>query len=1236
MPPVSGRAVARAASVVAHHSAILSPIEVGQGDQTFVICANCGTENLAGARFCMECATPFAAVCPSCGAANLPAAKFCSECATPMPSVGARAVASPVPGGARVTPTITAPPEAPDAIAERRVVSVLFADLVGFTAFAEGRDAEEVRDLQERYFAAVTETIGRYGGTVEKFIGDAVMALWGAPVAFEDDAERAVRAALDLIDATQALDAGLEIRAGILTGEAAVTVGATNQGMVSGDMVNTASRLQSVAPPSTVLVGEATQRAAAGAIVFEAAGEQLLKGKVSPVPAWRAVRVVAQRGGVGRSETLEAPFVGRDEELRQLKDHFHATTREGRPRLVSVMGPAGIGKSRLAWEFLKYIDGLVETVWWHDGRSPAYGEGITFWALGEMVRGRARLQENADEPTTRAAITAMLEEHVLDLGERAWIEPALLSLLGIETGVSSQQLFGAWRTFFERLAASNPVVMVFEDFHHADSGLLDFVDHMVEWSRSVPILILTLARPELLERRADWGAGKRSFTSVHLEPLSTEAMRDLLAGLVPGLPIAARDAIVARADGVPLYAVETVRMLLAQGRLVLDDGVYRPADDLSDLAVPETLTALISARLDELDAADRGLVADAAVLGQSFTPAALAAVSGQDGLAIEPRLRALVRRELLIQQIDPRSPERGQFAFVQALIREVAYNTLARKERKVRHLAAARYFESLETDELAGALAGHYLAAHGYASDGPEADALAAQARVALRGAAERAASLGAHTQAIAFLEHALAVSPDAADRADLHERALASAMHGLVGDVAERHGLGALEARRELGDREAIASATAAYANSFWFFGADYERVLDVMLPAWEEFSDLEQTPAGVALMLAITSGYVTHDDITALAWLERLLPVAEGLDLLAETATAMSRLSGTLFRLDRPREAMVLLQGTHDLAVANGLQEVDRNTRTSLTFREQFNDPVAGLAMAREGLDIAGRRGSTSYAFMMVGNAAISAIRVGDWAWTAALLDEWLENEITGGFYLELYVDRAILRAITGGDPTADLAAAAELLPKMEGDPQYGSYVHWGRGWAAFARGDLATARQEAEAAADATNYFVPISLPLAIRAALWAGDGAGAGEVLARLEASVMKGQAVGLDRATLRAGLAALEGRRAVAVAGYREALHGWRQLGLAFDEAMATLDLAVVLAPSEDEMPEAADAIRAARRTLTRLGAQPLLARLDGVQTVEAGSPVNEGSGAGQPAPDEDRVVTADRAPVTPS
>ncbi len=830
---------------------------------------------------------------------------------------------------------------------------------------------------------------------------------------------------------------------------------------------------------------------------------------------------------------------------------------------------------------------------------PAYGDGISFWALGEMVRGSGSPPgdgRRGDDPRRHRgdARASTFRTRPSEPGSSRRSS----SLLGVESGAGSEQLFGAWRTFFERLSATGPVVMVFEDLHFADPGLLDFIDHMQEWSRTVPILIVTLSRPELLERRPDWGAGKRSFTSIHLEPLSTEAMRDLLAGLVPGLPSAAADVIVARADGIPLYAVETVRMLLAQGRLVLDGGVYRPVDDLSDLAVPETLTALIAARLDELDAADRSLVADAAVLGQSFTLAGVAAVSGMDAAALEPRLRALVRRELLVQMLDPRSPERGQFAFVQALIREVAYNILARRDRKVRHLAAARFFESLDTEELAGALAGHYLAAHGYATEGPEADALAAQARLALRGAAERAAVLGAHTQALAFLEHALAMANEPADRADLHERALISAQKILSTDASDRHALGALEARREIGDRSGIALATAAYTSASAIFGVHNPRALGLLQPAWEEFADLEETPAGVALMLAMAAAYLDgNDDATALSWLERLLPVAERLDLLTETARALQRRSGILFRSDRPREALILQRGTHELAVANDIERVHSATRTVLTFYEQFADPAAGLAMAREGLEIAARLGSVAYGFGMVGNAVSCSIRVGEWAWASALLDEWLANETIGQFYLELFVDRAALTALRGGDATEDLDRAERLLPGTT-DPQYTSYCHWARAWTAFTAGRLSEAQREAEAAAQATNYFEPITLPLAARAALWAGNAPGAAEIVGQMDRSVIKGQATELDRVALRAGIAALEGRRADAISGYREALRGWRGLGLAFDEALTVVDLATVLAPTEREMPEAPAVIEAARETLRRLGARPLLARLD--------------------------------------
>jgi class 3 adenylate cyclase len=1156
-----------------------------------VTCSSCGTENRSGAKFCAECAAPLAASCPTCASPNPPGAKFCSECATPL----AAGVAAARPQERQAT-TGQAP------AAERRLVSVLFADLVGFTPFAAERDAEEVRETLTRYFDLASDVIGQYGGTIEKFIGDAVMAVWGAPVTREDDAERAVRAALELVDAVRTLGPAIQARAGVLTGEAAVTIGATNQGMVAGDIVNTASRLQSAAAPGTVLVGEATERAASGAIVFEEAGEQVLKGKTAPVPAWRAVRVVAQRGGRNRSDTLEAPFVGRDEELRQLKDLFHATNREHRPRLVSVIGPGGIGKSRLAWEFLKHLDGLLDRVWWHAGRSPAYGDGITFWALGEMVRGRAGLVEADDEATTRARIAATVRDHVPDPAEAAWIESALLALLGIDVEIGSDQLFAAWRTFFERLAASSPVVMVFEDLHHADSGLLDFIDHLMEWSRGVPITVVTLARPELLDGRPDWGAGKRSFASIYLDPLPPAEMERLLAGLVPGLPARAVASIVARADGVPLYAVETVRMLLSQGRLVLDGGAYRPVGDLDDVAVPETLTALIAARLDGLDPIDRDLVGDAAVLGQSFSLPGLAAVSGVAQADLEPRLRALVRRELFALDVDPRSPERGQYAFVQALIREVAYNTLARRERKVRHLAAARYFESLGTDELAGGLAGHYIAAQRLAADPAEADALAAQARVALRAAADRAATLGSHEQALVFIEQALGITTDPADRAALHQTAIVSAEAGLDPAVALRHAEGAVVERRRTGDRQAIAIALAGQARTVRSDFADPARALTLLTEAWTEFSDLEGTVAGVELMSAFASTYRgLNDSAAALAWQERFMPIAERLGHLDATIRGLIGRGTTLMTLGRPREGIVLLRGAHQLATANDKRDLELNARVLMTFFEQWGEPAAGLALAREGLEIGRRVGSRAYGFQMVGNGCVCALRTGDWDWAGALLDEWLAIESASSQRAEFFIDRALLSSLRGEDATAHIEEATRL--RLEGgvtDPQWESYELWASAWAAFAAGRYDEARRLATHAVELTTYFAPLAYPLAVRSAVSAGDATSAVATLALLEASGYLGPALAADRLAARAGIDALQGRGPAALAGYREALRAYRQLGLVFEEAAGAVDMAVLLASPEREAPDVVAAIAAARATLTRLGARPFLERLDGV------------------------------------
>ncbi|MEZ4597251.1 MAG: adenylate/guanylate cyclase domain-containing protein [Chloroflexota bacterium] len=791
------------------------------------VCAACATPNEAGRKFCGGCGARLARECPACGAPNVGDVRFCGECGSPLsrsaeglPDAERPSASGLVPGG----------PSASEPVSERRLVSVLFADLVGFTSYSEGRDPEDVRELLTRHFDMSREVIARYGGTVEKFIGDAVMAVWGVPVAHEDDAERAVRAGLELVDAVTSLAPELRARAAVLTGEAAVTLGATGQGMVAGDLVNTASRLQGVAPVGGVLVGEATMRATSGAIAFELAGEQLLKGKRAPVAAWRAVRVVAEVGGRNRADVLEAPFVGREPEIRLLRELLAATGRERRVRLVSVTGQAGIGKSRLGWEFSKWVDGIVEPVWWHVGRSPSYGEGVTFWALAEMVRGRCGIAEGADATTIRDQVARTIGRWVPEPAEARRIEPALLTLLGVEgPAIAREELFAAWRRFFERIALEGTVVLVFEDLQWADPGLLDFIDHLLRWSVGAPIMILTMARPELLERRPDWGAGQRTFVAMHLEALPDPAMRELLAGLAPGLPEEAVSRIVTRADGVPLYAVEIVRMLVGDGRLVATDGAYHAAGELVELAVPPTLQGLIAARLDALDPIDRRLVQDAAVLGQTFSVSALAAVAGATEAALTAHLATLVQRELLVEEVDPRSPERGQYGFVQALIREVAYSTIGLADRRARHLAAARYFESLGDDSIAGALAAHYLAAHASASADAERDALAAQARIALRGAAERAATLGVHDQALVFLRQALTVTTADADRAALLLAA---------GDEAAKAGL-TTDARRLLEDARANYEAMGDDAGVMAARGAlssacvlerDYEAALEVV----------------------------------------------------------------------------------------------------------------------------------------------------------------------------------------------------------------------------------------------------------------------------------------------------------------------------------------------------------------------------------------------------------------------
>ncbi len=1160
-----------------------------------VNCSTCGTPNDPGAKFCQECGARFVAVCPQCSAANAPTARFCGECGTRL---GDASVPKSVEPGAAASASAPATPATQSApVAERRLVSVLFADLVGFTTIADGRDAEAVRELLTAYFDIARGVIERYGGTVEKFIGDAVMAVWGAPIAHEDDAERAVRAALDLVAEVRGLGPAVHARAGVLTGEAAVTLGARDQGMVAGDLVNTASRLQSVAAPGTVLVGEATQRAASSAIAFEPAGEHALKGKEAPVATWVAVRVVSKRKGAGRSDRLEAPFVGRDAELRLLKDLFHATARERRARLVSITGQAGIGKTRLAWEFLKYVDGVVEGVWWHEGRSPSYGEGVTFWALGEMIRSRAGLLEVDDAATTRDKIAATVHEHVPDEAERRWIEPALLALLGVGEPPAGgrDELFRAWRTFFERLASTQTVALVFEDLQWADAGLLDFIDHLLEWSRGVPILIITLARPDLLDRRPDWGAGRRNFLALGLQPLDEAAMREILDGLVPGLPATTVRSIVARADGIPLYAVETIRMLIADGRLAETDRGYEPTGELGELAVPETLQALIAARLDGLAPPDRALLQDAAVLGQSFTLAGLAAITGEIPAALETRLLLLARNDLVVQDVDPRSPERGMYAFVQALIREVAYGTLARRDRRSRHLAAARFFESLGDDELAGALAAHYLAAYQAAPDGPEGEAIAGQARLALLGAADRAIALGSPEQAIRFLDQALVVTTDDADRAAILERAGQAASSALRPDDAATYLQEAIGIHERSGDARAMFRGISVLAAALisgrkqGSAGALIESAL-----ARAEGGADEADLAGLLTMLGrVRFGEDRFEE--GLVAVDRGLAIAERLELTGTMIEGLIAKGGILNKLGRPVEAVVLVEGARRLAIEDGQPVWEIRALVSLALSIGIADPRAAVDLAVKAIELSRRIGRRDTELLLIGNAGEDAVRTGDWDWQAIQLANLDELEIEPSLRLPMEAATRIVGFLRG---TLDSTETIRLHDSASIDVEDIDLRSSGldlRGWAALADGRFAEAHGHWMTVATMSALNAPYCLPRAAHMALLASDAPGARSALEHLERTAAHGRAIDVDKAAIRAGLAALDGQLDEALAGYRSALSGWRDTGLPWDEILTSLVLVSLLGSHE---PEASAAAASARATAAGLGAVRVVALLD--------------------------------------
>ena len=755
--------------------------------------------------------------------------------------------------------------------------------------------------------------------------------------------------------------------------------------MVLGDTVNTASRLQGLATPSAVLVDDVTRRASEAAIVYEDTGTHSVKGREQRVRAWRALRVVAGRGGVGRHVGLEAPFTGRSRELERLISGWEAAADEGHAGLVGVIGEAGMGKSRLLWEFSNYIDGLDRVVLWHQGRSLPYGEGLAYWALAEMIRMRLGIPEDEEPEQARQKLRTGVAEELRDERERRLVESRLAHLLGLEEREAPDRadLFSGWRLFLERLAMKHPVILVFEDLQWADSGLLEFIDYLLEWSFDFPIFILALGRQELMGLRPQWPA-------VVLDPLSRDDMFELLAGLIPGLPDDLIRQIVDRAEGVPLYAVEIVRMLLDRGLLTESESRYVVTGDVADLAIPETLQALLAARLDRLAPRERALLQDAAILGRSFSAAGLAALGDRSIGEAEGLLEGLVAKQIVAFNDDELSAEQGQYEFVQELLRTVAYQTLSRRDRKARHLAAARYLQATRGSaiaEIAEVLASHYLDAVAADPDAADVASIRRSARETLAEAGRRAASLALGEEAQRIFDQATELAEDEANRAQLLEQAGRAAWLAGNGDAACERLKGAIELFTSGGRQDAAARATAVVADVLAMSGR-----LDEGLPLAEQaLESLSPGPQRAVVAAQLAKLHLFRAELQgAIDSTDEALAMAEPAQAWSTVAEALITRGTVRAWQGRLEEGKALLAGGLELAMRHDLPHLAIRAHNNIGAVAWGRDQTReALAHCEEALELTRARGDRVWERELLGSKVNSLAALGRWDEALTLAD-------------------------------------------------------------------------------------------------------------------------------------------------------------------------------------------------------------------------------------------------------
>ncbi len=1127
---------------------------------------------------------------------------------------------------------------------ERKIVTVLFADVAGSTALADRLDPEELREVMSAWYAAVRSEIESQGGTVEKYIGDAVMAVFGVPVAHEDDPARALRAALGASERLVALNrelaeshgVGLEIRTGINTGEALTTLDPpAGEAMVTGVAVNAAARLEQLARPGQILVSARTARSAPG-FDFDDLGTVTLRGKQERVRAL-ALRGVSRDRAVRGLPGVRAPLVGRERELDLLVALQERVVAEERPHIVTIYGDPGVGKSRLVLELGERLGGAPGAPRIVTGRCLSYGDGITYWPLGEILKELGGLVDEEPAEAAIARIEALVAEAIGPAGEalEGLTVAALAFTLGLDSGDAGfarlqpsalrVELHRAWRVLLSALSLRRPLVAVVDDIHWADPALLDLLEEVAERSRG-PLLLVCPARPELTDRRPSWGGGRRSFSSLFLGPLTADAAGELVEHLlaIDGLPDETRARILERAEGNPFFLEEMLRHLIDEGGIVRDGGRWQATDRLRGVELPDTVQAVLAARIDLLEPREKKTLQQASVIGRTFWAGAVEALVDERA-DVDPALRRLEERELVAPRLTSSLAGQEELAFTHILTRDVAYETLPRRERPRAHARVAAWIEQSTANrrgEVLGLLAHHYREAYRGARldrtfDDAELEALRARAfellleasRAALRGAAYAA------TRALA--ESALAVARTAEEQADALEALGHGYSYAAMGEGAWKSYARAVDTLVESSspDGEQIARLCGRALESICRWSGTIHSLPPEETPRRYLELGLARLGSGegegrVRLLIAQSfwsNGYPgsTSEFLDP----ERALRAGEAAAEMAERSgrpdlavVALDSVQHNLQRQGQYREADAAARHRLELArVAGDVGELGDSYAVAAWNRAYLGAFPEAQSLAHEGYELL-REDLPLYALHILSWGALASFHLGDWDRVLADLGtlreglgERADAPVSG--YSQPWPAAAFIHEARG-----DRAASERLLDQVYG-------IERDRGVLAahlspllvrtlILRGeaDLARARME-ELLRDRERAELPLLLAaeaeLMLHEERW--------EELARLAGTLRQTGAASGAR-YLAPAAARCSGRAALASGGPAEALPlleeaagGFATLGMSVDSAVARLDVADALVELRRN-EEAVALASAALDVLARVGYRQPAAR----------------------------------------